>query len=121
MVARTRKMFFVHTNSYPLQLRIKYLPFPQAMRREIFEDNVALIAAHNADFAKGLHTFEIGLNQFADMTDKEFFSTMNGFVMEDGASSSGELYEPRQVEVLCCPENRGQFFFTQPLSVYLDR
>ena len=61
---------------------------------------MALIAAHNAEAARGLHTFEIGLNEFADMTDKEFFSTMNGFVMSDGekvASSSWKLYEPRQV------------------------
>ena len=72
----------------------------QGMRREIYEDNVALIAAHNAEAARGVHSFEIGLNEFADMTDKEFFSTMNGFVMSDDdriASSSGKLYEPRQV------------------------
>ena len=78
--------------------------FPEAMRRAVFEDNVALISAHNAEAARGLHTFEIGLNEFADMTDKEFFSTMNGFVMSgdgDGdriASSKGEIYEPRQGE-----------------------
>ena len=72
----------------------------QAMRREIFEDNLALISAHNAEAANGLHTFEIGLNEFADMTDKEFFSTMNGYVMSeaDSVASSGGLYEPRQVD-----------------------
>ena len=66
------------------------------MRRAIFEDNVALISAHNAEAARGLHTFEIGLNEFADMSDKEFFATMNGFVMEDGdgLASSGGLYKP---------------------------
>ena len=76
----------------------------QGMRREIYEENVALIAAHNAEAERGVHSFEIGLNEFADMTDKEFFSTMNGFVMSDDgggdriASSPGEIYEPRQGE-----------------------
>ena len=57
---------------------------------------MALIAAHNAEAANGLHTFEIGLNQYADMTDKEFFATMNGFAMDGKtASSSGMLYKPR--------------------------
>ena len=40
------------------------------MRRQIFERNYEYITAHNAD--KGVHTFRLGVNQFADMTFQEY-------------------------------------------------
>ncbi|CAG2177045.1 unnamed protein product, partial [Oppiella nova] len=43
----------------------------ESMRRQIFERNYEYITAHNAEADKGLHTFRMGVNQFADMTNEE--------------------------------------------------
>jgi cathepsin L len=50
----------------------------ETSRRSIFEDNVALIRNHNLEADIGLHTYTLGLNKFADMTNEEFNKQMNG-------------------------------------------
>jgi len=49
----------------------------EAMRRQIFEANYEYITAHNAEADKGLHTFRLGVNQFADMTNEEYRQLLN--------------------------------------------
>jgi cathepsin L len=48
-------------------------------RFNIFIENHAQIQEHNKGFQAGLHTFELGMNQFGDMTNQEFRSFMNGY------------------------------------------
>lgn len=53
------------------------------LRRSVFADNLKLIENHNAEEAKGLHTFTLGVNKFADMTNEEYkqllgFSPLKG-------------------------------------------
>lgn len=43
-----------------------------AKRFDIFAANVKKIAAHNEEYDKGLSTFKMGLNAFADYTVEEF-------------------------------------------------
>ena len=43
-------------------------PDEEARRLETFQANVAFINEHNALFAKGLKTFDLGVNSFADLT-----------------------------------------------------
>ena len=38
----------------------------------MFEDNFAYIKQHNREAELGLHTFTLGVNQFADWTNDEF-------------------------------------------------
>ena len=45
-------------------------------RFEIFKSNVQLIESFNA---AGNHTFELGINQFADLTNQEFRAMHTGF------------------------------------------
>jgi cathepsin L len=42
------------------------------MRRIIFEENVALIQAHNLEHDLGLHTFTLGMNEHGDLSKEEF-------------------------------------------------
>ncbi|CAG2176840.1 unnamed protein product, partial [Oppiella nova] len=49
----------------------------ESVRRQIFETNYAYITAHNAEADKGLHTFRLGVNQFADMTNEEYRQLLN--------------------------------------------
>jgi cathepsin L len=51
----------------------------ETARFNIFVDNHLYVQEHNKGFQAGLHTFELGINQFADMTNEEFRTLMNGY------------------------------------------
>jgi len=57
-------------------------------RFNIFIENQRQIDAHNEEFKAGHHTFEVGMNQFGDMTNEEFHSQMNGFVQSNKPAAS---------------------------------
>jgi len=42
------------------------------LRRQIFEDNVRYIQAHNLEADRGLHTYTLGMNEFGDMVSFRF-------------------------------------------------
>merc|ERR1712142_243954 len=47
------------------------------LRKAIFADNLKIIDEHNAEHALGLHTYTLGINKFADMTNDEFVKLYN--------------------------------------------
>ena len=49
-----------------------------ARRASIFAANVAKIVAHNERYNRGEETFSKGINQFTDMTEREFLEHING-------------------------------------------
>jgi len=51
-----------------------------ASRKAIFADNLRLINKHNREHSIGLHSYTLGINEFADLTNKEFVRKYNGFV-----------------------------------------
>merc|ERR1711997_354916 len=57
-------------------------------RRLIWEDNLKFIDEHNAAAANGEHTFEVGVNEYADWSTDEFVKFMNGF---KNSSETGEV------------------------------
>ncbi|XP_053350979.1 protein CTLA-2-alpha-like isoform X2 [Clarias gariepinus] len=46
-------------------------PAEEAFRRGIWEKTLRYIERHNREYEQGLHTFTVGLNQFADMRPGE--------------------------------------------------
>jgi len=51
----------------------KYLTIPEDIyRQEVFEENVDYINQHNQEAEQGLHTFTLGLNEYADLSTKEW-------------------------------------------------
>ena len=52
--------------------RLPTLLFQFEKRKAIFNENLKVIAKHNAEEALGLHTFTLGVNRFTDMTHEEF-------------------------------------------------
>lgn len=56
-------------NNWFLQIESRY---------EIFKDNLKYIDEHNAAADAGVHSFRLGLNRFADLTNKEYRSTYLG-------------------------------------------
>jgi len=79
--------------SYKAAFGKAYLVEEETVRRGIWEDNVAYIQTHNLEADRGLHTFWLGENEYADMTNEEFRNQMNGYVMS-GERRSGELHVP---------------------------
>merc|ERR1712223_214178 len=50
------------------------------LRKAIFAENLVKINKHNVEESLGLHTFTLGVNKFADMTNEEFRLFYNGLV-----------------------------------------
>lgn len=49
------------------------------VKRLIWESNVKFVNKHNDEFNKGLHTYDVEINRFADMTSEEFRAMYNGY------------------------------------------
>nr|AXQ06496.1 papain-like cysteine protease [Vriesea carinata] len=47
-------------------------------RFQVFQENLRFVDAHNADADAGAHSFRVGLNRFADLTNDEFRSLYLG-------------------------------------------
>ncbi|XP_067941772.1 cathepsin L-like [Watersipora subatra] len=62
----------VHSKAYGSQEE-------ETLRRMIWEGHVDYIAHHNREFDMGLHTYTLGINEYADMSNEEFVSIMNGY------------------------------------------
>jgi len=61
------------------------------LRRSIFADNLRLIESHNLEHALGLHTYTLGVNRFADLTNDEFRRQFNGFKSLQG--EDGQVHQ----------------------------
>ncbi|XP_076844522.1 cathepsin K-like [Brachyhypopomus gauderio] len=53
----------------------------EAVRRTIWEKNMRIIESHNQEYELGIHTYELGMNQFGDMTVEEIAEKMMGLQM----------------------------------------
>merc|ERR1719400_1865251 len=70
------------------------------LRKNIFAANLKFIEKHNAEHDLGLHTFTVGVNQFADLTNEEFVKQFTGFAAADDIpESSVELTEARPASI----------------------
>jgi len=70
------------------------------LRKNIFASNLKFIEKHNAEHDLGLHTFTVGVNQFADLTNEEFVKQFTGFAAADDLpESSVELTEARPASI----------------------
>ncbi|KAF7494212.1 Digestive cysteine proteinase 3 [Sarcoptes scabiei] len=59
---------------YNRQFRTVY---DELLRKLIFHRNYVYIRKHNEKYEAGLSTYELGVNQFADLTNKEYNDQMN--------------------------------------------
>jgi cathepsin L len=44
----------------------------------VFKNNIDIIEKHNNEYSMGMHTYTLGVNQFADWTIEEFRASMLG-------------------------------------------
>ena len=52
--------------------------FIELKHMQTYAANKAYINKHNAEADAGMHTFRLGINKYADMTNEEFRAMMNG-------------------------------------------
>jgi len=82
--ARIVDDFDVQFANFKRNFNKKYLDSAEEnLRRSIFADNVLKIVQHNMEKDLGLHSYSLGVNKFADLTNKEFVAQMNGLKMNN--------------------------------------
>ncbi|UJR12299.1 hypothetical protein I4U23_016476 [Adineta vaga] len=69
-------------------------------RRQIWEENVAMINKHNLEVDLGLHSYTLAMNQFGDLTNEEFRKQMNGYKI-----SSDDEINSLNYQTFSTPEN----------------
>ncbi|NWT73789.1 CATL1 protein, partial [Prunella himalayana] len=52
----------------------------EALRREIWEQNLRHIQQHNREESQGKHSYRLAMNHFGDLTSQEFNELMNGYI-----------------------------------------
>merc|ERR1711872_554351 len=57
-------------------------------RKAVFAKNLALIEKHNAEHKAGKHSYWLGVNQFADLTNDEFVDLHTGFGSVEGMETA---------------------------------
>lgn len=66
-------------DTFKRQYRKNYATEIEAERRcQIFSDNMDKIESHNVQFSRGLSTYTLGMNKFADLTNEEFLALYTG-------------------------------------------
>jgi len=66
---------------YKIKFNKNYEFVDEIKRRIIWEQNLKYIEKHNLEYNLGKHTFTLGLNQFADLTNTEFKDKVLGGLM----------------------------------------
>jgi cathepsin L len=69
----------------------QYSVAEESVRRAIWESNLKIVESHNLEADLGVHTFWLGMNAYADMTNEEFVRAMNGY----NASARGPRNQDR--------------------------
>ncbi|XP_029640526.1 cathepsin L1-like isoform X1 [Octopus sinensis] len=71
-------------------------------RRAIWKENGNFINQHNLEADMGIHTFWMDMNEYADLSNREFVEMMNGFLPQDSITetfvSDKLVYLPRMVD-----------------------
>ncbi|XP_071956334.1 procathepsin L-like [Antedon mediterranea] len=72
----------------------------EVYRKSVFEDHQKFIQKHNAEYAKGLHTYTVGINKFADLTNAEFVFFFNGYLRDKQIITRRSKYlKPRNFKI----------------------
>ena len=82
----------------------KYHDKVEPLRRLIWERNVRYIQKHNLEADRGLHTYTLGMNEYGDMTPREFVSAMNGYKVNSTLSVCTNYQPPLNIELSDLPQ-----------------
>jgi len=57
----------------------QYSDAEEHVRRAVWESNLKIVQEHNLEADLGVHTYWLGMNAYADLTNTEFVKQMNGY------------------------------------------
>ncbi|KAL3886617.1 hypothetical protein ACJMK2_026601 [Sinanodonta woodiana] len=80
-----------------------YAPEEELMRRAIWEQNLQRVQQHNLEADRGVHTYWLGMNEYADMSSEEFVRTMNGYKYDSTKTNCGKFTFPRNLQLSDLP------------------
>lgn len=90
--------------AYRTQYNKKYATDEEAfLRRLIWEDNLKYVQSHNLEADRGVHTYWLGMNEYADMSNEEFSAQMNGYQQSNSVSRCGHYMPPSHIELSDLP------------------
>merc|ERR1712002_861623 len=69
-------------------------------KREAWEDNYHFMEEHNAAYKKGLKTYEVGENEFNDLSHAEFVNMMNGLHYSESDRKANPIFSPNNLQNL---------------------
>ena len=77
-----------------------YESLTEISRRLIWEENLRYIQKHNVEYDLGKHTYTLGLNEHADMTNEEFKAKYFGIKKSERKPSGSEFLVPENIQAL---------------------
>jgi len=69
----------------------------EGLRRLIWEQNLKYINEHNLEADMGKHSYWLGTNEYADMTNREFRAMMNGYRKNPARNATSVFMAPSHV------------------------
>merc|ERR1712168_630040 len=69
-------------------------------RRAVWEDNYHFMEEHNAAYKKGLKTYEVGENEYNDLSHAEFVNMMNGLHYSESDREENPVFSSNLVAPL---------------------
>ncbi|XP_060582682.1 procathepsin L-like [Ruditapes philippinarum] len=91
--------------SYKTTYGKQYEPHVEGLRRAIWESNIQYVERHNLEADRGLHTYRLGMNEYGDMTNKEFVGMMNGYKQNVSRSVCSKFTPPLNVNLGDLPDS----------------
>jgi len=82
-------------------------------RKAIYAKNLEMIQSHNVDADLGKHSFWLGINQFADMTNEEYRKTMLGYKKSARVTASSSFLAPENTAVPDTVDWRSKGYVTE--------
>merc|ERR1712168_792052 len=70
----------------------EYTEEVELARRAVWEDNYHFMEEHNAAYKKGLKTYEVGENEYNDLSHAEFVNMMNGLHYSESDSKANPIF-----------------------------
>jgi cathepsin L len=89
-----------HWETYKATHNKQYDSQFEFVRRLIWEANLKYIQKHNLEYDMGLHTYTLGLNEWADLTHEEFKARFLGTKMPRNRTSGSTYMKPLNEKAL---------------------
>jgi len=102
----------VHWQNFKNTFNKQYDDMHEVIRRSIWEKNYAFIRDHNLEADMGKHTFNLGINEYSDMTNEEFVKFMNGYQMTNETRQGAVFMAPSHLQDVATVDWRDQGYVT---------